>query len=424
MASSGELKAPISPTAVSTFSVGDDGTDIGYLVDKIRWESFVNNGYKVEVVIHDANYNVLSKITGGDSKVEYLKNARKKPVKVKFKIGWEGIEDGMTEERTAFLIGLDTKGKLNDARVRFIAIDPPSFLLNVGNADGRAYKGSVSEVIEQVIEDFAGSIEANISETEDNKEGVWHMMRMDPKTFIRSLLRWSSSITRDRTRWLVASTDNAINILQESELARKVKNDKKGDLGIYTVSARSSGSNAMAKLTMDNYISVYQTRLKTSGISSTTGEFLDEIFFSDQTVVDDDNTEKKVSVETDATRSFTKPDNKDWATHIESLPELSGGAMGLSYDKYIDGCARQTFISMLSNTMRLRLKVHGDPQLDSSELLGVTKCCVQAQDLEGKSYFIHGNWLVYGFKHCFDEDMWYTYIYCYRLDHDAEATII
>jgi molybdenum cofactor biosynthesis protein B len=38
------------------------------------------------------------------------------------------------------------------------------------------------------------------------------MMKMDPKTFIASLLEWSSSITPKKSTWVVASVDHEIRI--------------------------------------------------------------------------------------------------------------------------------------------------------------------------------------------------------------------
>jgi hypothetical protein len=243
------------------------------------------------------------------------------------------------------------------------------------------------------------------------------MMRQDPKTFIRSLLDWSSSVTPKKTHWIVASVDEKIVIKEQAALTPN-------DLGVYHVNRNgTTGKDAIDyELLADNFISPLQTKLITSGISAISGEYLDKISDADEqkVFVKDETTPNKVNVDITPTQGFKKPDKK-WATSIISIPEHNAGDLGIPYSKYIDGRARGLYLNMLNLVMRMRIRVTGEYALDDSDKLGVSKCTLSWKDLEGEPYFLSGKWLIYGFHHIMTTSMWTTDIYLARLDYDATA---
>lgn len=391
-----------------------DGDDIGGDFTKLEWTSFVNGGYIIRAKVTDPWFNKLKKLaTEG-----YLKEGRSKAAPVKVRIKW--VNGKGTETRTAIMTDLEAHGVNESGQIEFIAIDPPSFYLNAGTADGRVYKGKVSNVIKKVIQDFAPDITPDVTETRDNDSNQWWMMRQDPHTFIRSLLDWSSSVTPKKTNWIVASVDDKIIIKEEAQLQTK-------DYGIYYINRNNQAHDALDfEVLCNNLISPLQTKLITSGISAISGQFLDKITDSAQqkVFVTDKNTGNKVNTKSNAgTQSFVKP-GTEWATSIKAIPEHSAGDVGLAYEDYIDGRARNMYINMLNLVMRIRLRVGGEPMLFDSSTLGVSTANLSWHDIDGNPYFLSGRWLIYGFHHIVTQQKWNTDLYLARLDGDADAKLV
>lgn len=417
------------------FSVGENGEDIGYEIETFKWMSFVNGGYIIRVVLSDPNYGILNKLTkgsvdgvGADSDknyVKYLKEGRSTPVEVKFRLVVN--DENKTNIRHAYLTNLHARGEQQSASLEFIAIDPSSYILNAGIASGKIYKGNIAEVIKQVVTDasseFPKPIQLAITQTRDSKENYWPQMRLDPKTFIMYLLDISSSLTQKNSRWIVSSgTDDKgtpkLNIKEEAELQGE-------HIGVYTVASNDLAARDAVDWNFEanNFISAFQTKLVTGGISATTGTYLDRITAPHKTVIEDKNTSEKVNTKTDENRAFTTP-KKQWATFIQSIPEHNAGDVGVPYSDYMNGIIRQKFVNMTAMTMRLAVKVTGDYRLDDSEKLGTSTCTLQWKTHEGEDYFLSGNWIIYGFEHSLDISEWHTVLYLYRIDHDSESKII
>ena len=392
------------------------GGDIGFNLTKFEWASFINGGYIIRAKISDPYFNILKDLaTKG-----YLKDGRQKETEVKFRIKWSAGDE--TNSRMAFMTSLSASGVNESGEIEFIAVDPPSFYLNEGTADGKAYKGNVSSVIRQVVNDFAPNVNLEVTETEDNKENIWYMMRQDPKTFIRSLLDWSASVTPKKTHWIVASTSddngNKLVIKEQSDIPVT-------DFGVYHMNRNGQSAKDVKtyEVLADNFVSPLQTKLITSGISAISGEYLDKITDSEERKVfvkDEPNTSNKVNVNITPTQGFKKPD-KQWATSIKSIPEHNAGDVGVPYSKYIDGRARGIFMNMLNLVMRMRIRVIGDHMFDDSSKIGVSKCNISWKDIDGEPYFLGGNWLIYGFHHIVTIQNWETDLYLARLDYDASA---
>jgi hypothetical protein len=389
-----------------------DGPDIGANLTKFEWVSFVNGGYIIRAKISDPFFNYLKNV----SVRGYLKEGREIETPVKFKIS-QGPGKSTTQ-RLAFMTDLQAHGVNEGGEIEFVAIDPPSFYLNEGTADGRVYTGRVSDVIKSVVNDFAPGIEIDITQTTDNQKNKWWMMRQDPHTFIRSLLDFSASLTPKQTSWVVASIDKKIVIKEQAALQSQ-------DFGIYYVNRKDKGAADALQFDMlaDNFVSPLQTKLITSGISAISGEFLDKITDSQEqkVIVKDENTSEKANARSlTPKQAFAKP-HKKWATSVMAVPEHSAGDVGTQYSKYIDGRARGLFMNMLNLVMRVRLRITGEPALDDSSLLGISAVTLTWQDIDGDPYFLSGRWMIYGFHHTVTRDLWYTDLYLSRLDYDAAA---
>jgi hypothetical protein len=411
-------------------TIGDENEeDISNHIVFFKWKSLINEGYVVHARIIDVHYADVQKL---QNKV-YLKDARNKPLKIKFKISyWVGEEELFTKERIAYITDLDTKNEpgSNTIYFEFIAIDPPTWYLNRGDADGGVYIGSVSDVIKQVVQKYAPGIEIDVSKTIDNKSNRWWPHRQDPKSFIRSLLDWSSSINDGKTNWVVASVDTKIIIKDQSEL-------KSIDVGKYSVNTNQPGMNNVIKWEKidNNFITNYQTRLSTGGISATSGLYCDSSNSQtkDNVIVDDDNTSNKQNVNLTKEQGFSKPTNKDigW-TFIKSIPEDSGGLVGVTYQDYIAGRARNIFVGMLDLLSRLKLTVYGSDGvkengkgahlLDDPSTLGVSTVSLNWFDYQGNPWIANQKWMVYGFEHIYTTDkIWLTNIFCNRKDADSQS---
>lgn len=386
--------------------------DVARTWERLEWKAMINNGYIIRARIHDPYFNLLKKVT---DKI-YLRKARKEPVKVTFH--FEFKPDGepiKTEDRIAYMINLYSQGRQEEGRLEFIAIDPPTWLLNRGKADGKYYKGSVSDVIKKVCQEN-GVSDVDVSKTIDNKNGDWWMMRQDPKTFILSLLEWSPSVTANKTKWVTTSKDMKLSIKEEYDL-------KSEDLGLLTISAKKSGDHSDNKdfeLLMDNFSHVMYSEEHTAGLSAVSGYFLDQVTEKDKTRAYDKNTGAKSNTNFNDDRGFDVTD-KRFSTMVEAIPEESAGNVGLQYKDYIDGRARREFLNMVGYITRMRVRIRGDKVFDDPIKLGVSTVTLRWVGLDGEPYFLAGNWLVTGFYHIAEHGFWYTDVYINRLDWDAAA---
>lgn len=414
-----------------------DKLNLSLQVMRMEWTSFVNSGYMVTIELNDQNHMTLKKLVEGDGEnptLKFLKDARRKPLPVYFSFDKAGGASTNPDKKKskghlAYVTDMQGHGFGQDARLIIKAIDPPSFRLNAGVASAKVYKGKLGGeegVIAQVVKEYAPDITAKVSKTNDNKSNKFAMMRMDPKTFIGSLLDWSASTSDDRSRWIVSSKDTVINIKKESDLEGQ-------HLGIYSVAlAKSPGPRDVEwwNVNLNNILSSYQTEITTGGISATSGIYIDATI--DSAVVKDENTENKRNVKEGPDRAFAKPgSSENWPlgvprTFVMSVPEHNAGDVGIDYKDYIDGRARQTFMSMLNMVMRINVEIIGEENANSSELLGVSTCTLTWEDVSGesnKNYFLSGNWIVYGFNHYYTKSTgrWTTKLYLYRIDYDAKA---
>ena len=198
--------------------------NFGDYVSKIHWNSFINGGYTVSFTLTDVNHVSMNRLL----QIGLLKYAREDKFYVRFAIGWNDetrtTKDKSlcwTNERIGIITRVDSPHiDRHKNQILIEVIDPTSWHLNRGLSSGKSYRGRIGGkfgVISQVIKEYSTGISVEVGDTIDNDQNVWHMMRMDPKSFIVSLMEWSASLTTDHTPWLVRSQDNSIIIKEMAQ---------------------------------------------------------------------------------------------------------------------------------------------------------------------------------------------------------------
>jgi len=417
-----------------------DGPEAGHLFTKVDWMAFVNGGFVLRVEFRDSYWELLRDlITRG-----YLRNGRRAPTPVQFELKWRG-EKETTGVHFGYLSDVDASGVNISGSFTVVVVDPPTWWLNAGDCSGDVYQGKVSGVMKQVLQKYFqdpnGGGEVRVSETDDSDQNQWWQMRQDPKTFLGSLIDWSSSVTRQRTQYIVSSdgdldTRGAIHVMEQA--ARKPEFYRSY---VFNSAAPSANDGTTFQFLADPYISAFQKQLITHGLSSVSERYFDRVQDRPRKVVHvyDERTSAKWNVELDQERGFTKPSAPsgvvgptrtnpvekphEWSTSIASIPQHNAGDVGIGYDKYIDGRARTRFLDMLKHVMRLKLTILGDPskKLADTHNLGVSYLKLTWTETGSKDMFLSGNWMVYGFHHRVSTHRWLTDLYCNRLDWNAEA---
>jgi hypothetical protein len=422
--------------------------DLGNWFTRFEWASFLNSGYIIRARIKDPHWDILKKLAVD---YRYLYSGKRKPVRCEYELSWPSDQQQLTTGRhIAYVTDVDGTGIPTTGHMEFIAIDPPSYWLNAGDSAGRMYKGKLTTVIKQVVNDyfiqpnkpFDGG-DVSVSDTTDSDQNKWWMMRMDPKTFIISLMDWSSSVTKQKTNWIITCSGMlekgppSIRVMEQA--ARKPIN-----YGTYIIDTRppTASDSPSFEFLSNNMITVFQRQLITQGISSVSEKFYDrwvDVPKPHDTAnhsgpcvvhVHDENTDQKWKAKVKVQQAFDKPyasssaEGKphEWSTSIMSVPQFTAGDLGITYDKYIDGRARQLYLDTLYMSMRIKVRVTGDSskELAFCHNLG-SKLKLGWITSHGEVYFLGGDWLVYGFHHIITRRNWMTDLYCYRLDWNAKA---
>lgn len=407
----------------------------GHLFEKFEFKGMVNGGYIVRCKLIDPSYQLLKKLI----EQGYFKESRSKSLDIKFQIkagvGVSGPERA-TSEQTAKIISMEPSGDKADAgEIEFVAIDNPSWYLNTGDGSGEAYRGKISDVIKKVVAKYAPTIQLDIGETTDSRENRWWMMRQDPRTFISSLLDWSSAVTKEKTQWIIAMAGDDLIIKEQAALLSKQR-------AFYRFYDGQSVNNLVGwSAVANNALSIVQTKIITQGVSAVSGRYFDKITDKDENIVfaKDSTTSKKIIANVPKERSFAKPNddpgsgppNIGW-TAVPATPEIyNGGELGLRYDEYIDGRARSMYLNMMNSLLRVKFRVFGHGEWSDCRGLGVDTIYVKwtsepTYDAAGKKtssgiYWLTGNWLVYGFHHIVTRGAWWTDLYVARSDYNAMA---
>lgn len=411
------------------FEIGDlAGKDWGHLFSRLEFKAMMNGGYIVRGQLGDSSLNLLSILVRNG----YLEKSRSQILPIKFQIKASSVGEPpqtATKEQRAIVLSLNSYGGPADhAYLEFVAIDPASWFLNAGNASGKAYRGKVSDVIKSVVNEYAPDIDLEISDTVDSNRNLYWPMRQDPKTFISSLTDWSSSVTRNKTNWILGMDGNRLVIKEQAELISRQR-------AFYRFWKGENDTIMSWDMLADNALSIIETKLITQGLSTIAGQYLDPIIDEQEQFVfakDTTTTNKKIA-ETTRKESFTKPDDSPGAgpqkvgwSSVAGIPEIySAGDIGLEYEKYIDGRPRGIWLSLLNNVMRLKLTVLGHGEWAESTGLGCDTVFLKwftEPDEEGSQlYFYNGNWLIYGFHHTITRAEWKTDLYLARYDWDSSS---
>lgn len=396
--------------------------DFGAQNTKLEFMAMQNGGYVLRTVLLDGHYNTLKRLI----KAGYFKESRSRPINIRFKI-YDGVGDednvNCTVTQVAIVIGVTVIGYEHDrAIIEVTAIDPASWYLNKGKADGSVYTGTIRDTIQNVVTEYSnGTITCTVSNTRDSPYNKWYMMRMEPKSFILSMLDWASGVSQTKTSYLIESDGYSLNIIEQGLAESK-------QVAMYKYWSDVTDISRL-ELTSDSALSIIQTKLQSSGVSSMTGEVYDSFVY-------DSNTNKKKIArvlnqnDQNAYRSFKKADiNSENVgfTYVTPVPELySGGELGISYDEYIDGRARSMWLGTTHDVLKAKIKVRGHAIYNSCVGLGVNTVFLKWMNSEGSIeqdtyYWMTGNWLVYGFSHTVSGGDWSTDLYISRFDFDSEA---
>lgn len=405
---------------------------VGQFFRSFEFKGMLNGGYIIRAVLFDHNFNTHNSLI----EKGYFQYTRTAPIVVEFCIRHNAPVDDQpddgdkfkTKKQIAILTSLEIKMReSNSAHLEIVAIDPPSYYLSVGTASGKAYTGKISEVIKQVVEEYATGVKLDMSMTSDSRYTKWHMMRQDPKTFIKSLLEWSSSLNKTKTNWVIGSDGFNLRITDQGSMVSKNK-------GLYDYAASRSGHTLTAlNVIADHSLNIMQTQLLTHGASVISGKYWDKTIATDYVSVREGTTTgKKVAKLTNPWQSFIGPSEKarppySGFTAIGSIPEVdSSGGLGVNYENYIDGRARRIWYNTSIGIMNARFKVIGHGIYGDTLGLGIDTIFINWSKGEATSfpdglspkrtYWATGNWLMYGFHHKVSRAEWYTDIYCSRYD--------
>ena len=423
---------PVSAYSAIDLVLGEDGCakdtgNIGILCTSLEWSSFLNHGYKLKVSIDDPGYKVLKSLNVDSG---YFRSAMACKFKARCRLrAVRPVVENETPWIDFFVTSLvDTANSSERAAFVFTAIDQPSWYLCANPASGKAYRGSISDVVRQVATEFAPGIVVNVDDTIDNRQNVWYLNRQSPKNLIMRLIDFGSSVSSIKGRVVVSSgSPNILNVVDQSKI-------KSTDRGFFCWSSRD-GKNKTPIFSYDavkkNSWSRLISEVYTSGISITTGQFLDQVTDSEgmYTKVDDKMTSTKINVKVPIDRAFSKPNESDppeiGRTYVEPVtPIYSAGDLGLKYRDYISGKGRQMYLDAQYDINKLIIHTVGQGGFFDGTGLGADTVTIEFIDAAGLPFYIHGQWIVMGFRHSCNRGQWRTSLYLSRLSYDSAAKIV
>lgn len=420
----------MSPIAYLKISIDEENIDWGVMVNNMEMIGMMNAGYVLEATIADSEQRLLTKFTEKD----YFKIARKEPAYVyfRFKSGMGNdlrIPEDSTKIQTAIITHFEYFTPTDDRTyIKIVAIDPPSYFLNMGDASGKSYQGRIDQVITKVVNQYAPQINFSMKQTKDNELNRHYMMRQDAKTFIMSLLEWSAPFNNTKTNWLINVDGMDMSIVDQGSMTPVNR-------GYYKRYADEEYDMIMdAKTESNNALKLASVKMYSAGSSSTKGDYIDKINDPKEikTVVRDATTENKIIPFVDEFYSYKKPSDSPstgppmiGSTYVSPIPEyFSSGDIGLDYVDYIDGRARTDYLTLINSVVKSKLRVVGHGNYINTVGLGVDTIFINWQktidhtDSE-MNFWMFGHWIVYGFRHKLYAGKWFTELYIYRADEDA-----
>lgn len=408
------------------FKIGEK--DIGYYCDRFEWVCFINAGHRITATFTD-NHNAI--FTD-----EFIKELFKKTkdtrtgvdITVRVYQDFNRGKGKKTQPRKFKLLTLSSQisGTILGTTLEIVAIDAASWKLNQGKCSGEAYKGNISSVIKQIVKKHAEGINPEVDETNDTKEGIWYDMRLDPKTVISSLIEWSSAVTNNKTPMVVHCEDQDFKCREWANLPPTKNNNKKFIIDTKYADRREISSISDIKVLSNNFLSPAATRLHVASISATSGLYIDkgnDDVPDRKKLVKDEFTGQKLMPKVKSDQSYKKSTGES-STFIEPIPEHNNGDVGIKYQDYIIGRAKDWFIRILYTTLRIKVMIDpGDTDFDSVYGCGRDKIILDYRQMQdggaGKPHYLNGNWMLYGFRHIADKYSFTTELLLSRLDHNA-----
>lgn len=397
-------------------------------------KGFINNGYAIRLQILNVDFKVLEALISGEPQSNtYFSTCRSQPIPIEiiFNQGSSNTQEkrGKTQKITAMVTTVYSHGLYQLDMVDIIAIDPFNWAMRVGDAEGLAFRGKLSSVITQVVNRYAPSINLSIEETVDNPKGVWWSLRRSPKEMVSHWLNMATSLSKGETPWMIGIDGLNVKIGPQTSFESKIqgyyrKFDTLGDGEIQEWDAILNPS-----------IGNHEMGLITAGVSATTGKHLDQITDDKNSIVTDSNTtDKYVPITVSNQYKSTirpsetfKPESYG-RSFIESPPEYyNGGEIGVNYKEYYDTYARTEYMRNVYKLFTIEIQVPGHGMWDSTMGLGSSIAFLDWRNVlfgdSSKTYYLHGHWLVYGFKHIFNnKNGWTTNLKMARVDHNAKGS--
>lgn len=403
---------------------------------EFEYSAYLNNGELIKCVLNDPHFTMINSAVGPADSSYYKISRQQAPLNIKTRLRWASAQSDLDMPyNNHALAGIAPySGEGNNQLVEFIGIDYASWFLNGGDAGGYRYKGSVKQVVEQIVEKYGRSVlQAEFkTKTIDSEENQWWQCRLTPKEFVKSLFEWTISLNSKKTKWLIYPDDEdgpaKVVFVEQGDMDSKLR-------ATYRYRGLGSGAGGIGdildwELIGNNCLNMINHKLVTSGISSISGDYFDKLTPDDgkKVIIGDSETSNKLKPRTNVKNAFTKPgddfkpkDKSVGYTSVMSIPEFSAGELGIKYSDYIDGRARNFYLNSINKLMQARFRVNGHHIWSGSVGLGVDTINVEMTTAKAEPHFLQGNWIVMGYKHKMTREIWYTDLFCMRLDHDASA---
>lgn len=409
--------------------------DIGRMCSHVMLRSSLNAGQRARITLKDPHFTILH-----EGIIKYFDQGQAAaPVQCKLVLKWQDSSRNLRTNELWLAITYMDGTNINepDCFLVFEAMDNPTYVLQCGDAGGYCYEGNISQVIRDVVEKYGrGYVSADVRvETKDDKYNKWWQYRMPPLSFISSLLAWSPPLGHD-SRWiiypdnmqLVVTDQHSMDSLHRSTYYWGGHNEIKGHGDILSWRVIYDGS-------------IYGTNAAcvTHGLSAVSGAYYDRITDKEKREIVfafDDILPNKFFPKVRSEAAFKKGPTDDpltvgsligW-TSVPSVPELSAGDLGIRYRDYLKGWAESIWLKANETMTILELKLYGHHIWMEAEGLGVDTIDIVMKTAKKDSlgrrppYFLQGNWMVAGYQHEMTRGEWYTTLYCFRLQHDADGT--
>lgn len=410
--------------------------DMGKNWVRYEYEAHVNQPEIVKVTVQDPHHTIF------DEHLEkYFSQAiHNPPLMMLTQPRWMPTAAGRPLELTKkehAIMSIQSDGPGHEGAdqsfLTFTGISIPHYVLAAGDAGGYAYEGRVSDVIRQVCDRYSrGLFGYNVrTETRDDKHNKWWQNRMHPLAFIKSLLRWSASLTKLKTRWIFcADTDQKARLFEVFEQ----RDDPSVHRATYWWGADSSrpghGDITHYEMLGDNGRDLWRGKIVTGGISTLSGAYHDRIVHwadKDVVYVDEAQTRNKYVQLAKPKEALNQPSTDrplietiGW-TRFPALPEPSAGEIGMRYEDFVDGYARGAYYRDTPHLQRVAFTMMGHHIWSESIGLGYDTINVMWRTQRHQPHHLHGIWIVDGFKHILSQNGWRTILFCHRMHANARG---